>query len=70
MPLLGVTYEPKNDLFEITLQDLDHRIRRPQTFYVDEGPNGTAGLEIIDSANLRHALQLSYLIKVTSTAME
>ena len=44
VPLFGVAYEPKKDLFEIVLQDLEHWVHHPQTFYVDEGPKGVAGL--------------------------
>lgn len=68
--LLGISYEPKKANFEINLQDLDHRVRRPETFYADEGPNGIAGLEIIDAAGLRHSLVLSHPIKVGPMVFE
>ena len=32
VPLLGIAYEPKKDLFEIILQDLEHWVHHPQTF--------------------------------------
>jgi hypothetical protein len=50
VPLLGVTYETEKDLFEIALQHLEHTVRFPRTIYVDEGPKGTAGFEVIDFA--------------------
>jgi hypothetical protein len=59
VPLRGITYEPQKDVLEITLRDLDHRVRRPQILYVDEGPRGVAGLEIIAADGLRHTLTLS-----------
>jgi Family of unknown function (DUF5335) len=68
MPLLGVTYEPKKDLFAILLQDFEHWIHSPRTLYVDEGPSGVAALEIIDAGGLRHSLALSHPIKVTAMA--
>jgi hypothetical protein len=64
VPLLGITYEPQKDVLEITLRDLDHRVRRPQILYVDEGPQGIAGLEIIDADGLRHTLTLSKPLKL------
>jgi CRP/FNR family transcriptional regulator, nitrogen fixation regulation protein len=70
VPLLGVTYETKEDLFEIALQHLEHRVRFPRTIYVDEGPKGTAGFEVIDFAGLRHSVQLSHPVKITSVAVE
>jgi hypothetical protein len=70
VPLLGVAYEPKKDLFEIMLQDLEHWIHSPRTLYVDEGPSGVAALEIIDAVGLRHSLALSHPIKVIWMAKE
>jgi hypothetical protein len=64
VPLLGITYEPQTDVLEITLRDLDHRVRRPQILYADEGPRGVAGLEIIDVDGLRHTLTLSKPLKL------
>jgi hypothetical protein len=61
--LLGIAYEPKRGDFEINLQDQDHRVRHPDTFYADEGASGIAGLEIIDAAGLRHSLALSHPIR-------
>jgi hypothetical protein len=68
--LLGITYEPKKDLFEIMLQDLEHWIHRPETLYVDEGPKGVAALEIVDAAGLRHSLRISHPIKPPSMAKD
>jgi hypothetical protein len=70
VPLLGIAYEPKKDLFEIILQDLEHWVHHPQTFYEDEGPRGVAGLEIIDAQGLRHTLSLFQSIKFTRMAKE
>jgi hypothetical protein len=64
VPLLGIAYEPQKDILDITLRDLDHRVRRPQTLYADEGPRGIAGLEIIDADGLRHSLTLSQPLKL------
>jgi len=64
VPLFGIAYEPKKDLFEIVLQDLEHWVHHPQTFYVDEGPKGVAGLEIIDAQGLRHTLSLFQSIQI------
>ena len=59
VPLRGIAYEPKKDLFEVLLQDLDHWVHHPQTLYVDEGKRGVTRLEIFDARGLRHTLSLS-----------
>jgi hypothetical protein len=50
--LLGVAYDPRRDNFEIALGGLEHRVRKPETFYVDEGPSGVAAIEVIDGGGL------------------
>ena len=42
LPLLGIAYDPKNDVIEIALENLDHLIHRPREFYVDIGEAGPA----------------------------
>src|SRR5690242_9517161 len=36
LPLMGITYDPKNDLLEIALEGLDHMIAHPDRIVVDE----------------------------------
>jgi hypothetical protein len=61
--LLGVAYDPRRDSFEIALGGLEHRVRKPETVYVDEGPSGVAAFEVIDSAGRRHGLRLDRPLK-------
>jgi Family of unknown function (DUF5335) len=56
--LLGIAYDPKNDLVEIALDDLDHLIHHPRQIYVDIGPEGLSSLEVIDSEDVRHIIKL------------
>src|SRR6266850_2459615 len=55
--LRGVAYDPRSDSFEIALGGLEHRVRKPKTLYVDEGPNGVVALEV-DVGGVRHGLRL------------
>ena len=61
--LLGVAYDPRSDSFEIALGGLEHRVRKPETLYVDEGPNGVAALDVIGGRGLRHGLRLDRPLK-------
>jgi hypothetical protein len=49
LPVIGIVYDPKNDLIEIALENLDHMVRKPRELYVDVGPAGLASLDVIDS---------------------
>ncbi len=63
VPLLGVTYDPRSDVFDIILDSLEHRVNTPKLLYVDEGPRGVAALEIIDAGGHRHTLRLDHPLK-------
>jgi len=48
--LLGLTYDPKSDAFEVLLENLDHLIFRPTEIWVMEGePGFISTLEIVES---------------------
>ena len=49
-PLIGVTYDRKDDLIEIALEDLDHLIRSPRKLFIDYAVGGAiAAIQIIDA---------------------
>ena len=54
----GISYDPKDDLIEFVLQDLDHVIDRPREIWVDETPLSLLSLEVVDAEGLRHILLL------------
>ena len=57
-PLIGITYDEKDDLIEIALEQLDHMIRSPRAVFVDEGVGGLASIAIEDSGGHRHIVRL------------
>jgi hypothetical protein len=58
LPLLGIAYDPKDDVLEIALEGLDHLIAKPQLVYVDEGSGGLMSLEVIDHAGVSQIIKL------------
>jgi hypothetical protein len=58
LPLLGIAYDPKDDLVEIALEGLDHMIPRPREIYVEDGIGGLASLEIIDGDGQKQIVKL------------
>lgn len=57
MPVLGITYDPKDDLIEIALDNLDHMVRKPREIYVDEGPTGLISMAVLDGDGVRNIVQ-------------
>jgi Family of unknown function (DUF5335) len=41
-PLLGLAYDPKDDIFEVALEGVDHLIPKPREIYVDGSAEGSA----------------------------
>ena len=58
LPLIGITYDPKNDILEIVLDGLDHLIPHPHEIYVDEAAGQLTSLEIIDRDGVSQIVQL------------
>jgi len=59
LPLLGITYDSKDDLVEIGMEGLDHLIQKPRSVSVDDGPEGLTSMEIVDSEGRRQILKLT-----------
>jgi hypothetical protein len=59
LPFLGLVYDPKNDIFEVALEGLDHIIAKPQEVYVDSGATGLISVEIVDADGARHIIKLN-----------
>lgn len=59
VPLLGITYDPKNDLVEVLLEGLDHLIRNPRDIYVEQEASGLlTSMEVIDTDDVRQIIRL------------
>jgi hypothetical protein len=57
-PLIGITYDEKDDLVEIALDALDHLIRSPRAIFVDEGVGGLVAITIDDGDGRHHIVRL------------
>jgi Family of unknown function (DUF5335) len=58
LPLLGIAYDPNDDIVEVALEGLDHLIPRPRELYAEEGPGGLTALEIIDADDVKQIVKL------------
>ena len=57
-PLIGITYDRKDDLIEIALDELDHMVRSPRQLFVDYGIGGiVAAIEIVDGDGNRQIVK-------------
>ncbi len=58
VPIHGIVYDHKDDLFEIALEGLDHLIRTPVRVRVEEGARGLVAVEIEDAEGRRRIVRL------------
>lgn len=62
--LMGLTYDPRSDSMEISLEELDHRIMHPREIYVDDGADGLHSIEIIDEDDNKQIIRLRQPLKL------
>jgi hypothetical protein len=58
LPLLGIAYDPKSDVLELLVGELEHLIRAPREFYVDEELFGLVSLQVVDADGVRQIVTL------------
>src|SRR3979411_2665921 len=58
LPLVGITYDPKDDILEVALDGVDHLITKPREIYVEEQGLELAAVEVIDAEGVRQIVVL------------
>jgi hypothetical protein len=58
LPLIGISYDPKDDIVEVALDGLDHLIHNPREIYLEDGSEGMMALEIVDGDDEKQIIKL------------
>jgi hypothetical protein len=58
LPLIGIAYDPKNDILEIALDRVDHLIPHPHEIHVDETGILLTSLDVTDRDGVSQIVQL------------
>jgi hypothetical protein len=66
LPMFGMSYDPRNDVLELLIGDLDHLIRAPRELYFDDAPLGSIALQIVDADGVRQIVTLRYPLMLPS----
>ena len=66
--LMGISYDPKDDLIEILVEGLDHLIPKPREVWADQGAIGLASIEVIDADDVRQIIRLREPLMLPSSA--
>lgn len=57
LPLIGITYDPKDDLVEVALEGLDHMISRPREIYLQNGAGTLTSIEIVGGDGVKQIVK-------------
>ena len=57
LPLYGITYEPREDMLEIALENLDHMINTPREIYAEEQGGALLNIEVVDDGGVRQIVR-------------
>jgi uncharacterized protein DUF5335 len=58
IPMVGITYDSRDDLLDVALDRTNHLIRHPAEIVVDQAPTGLASVAVIDRDGTRHVVRL------------
>jgi hypothetical protein len=57
IPLLGITYEPRDDVLDVALDRSNHRIYHPRDILVDETSLGVSSVAVVDADGARQVVR-------------
>lgn len=58
LPLLGITYDQKGDLLDVTTEDVDHCILHPREIRVQDDADGLERVEVFDADGEQQVIRL------------
>jgi hypothetical protein len=58
VPMLGITYDSRDDLLDVALDRGNHLIRHPREILVEEAQAGLASVAVIDQDGARQIVRL------------
>ncbi len=63
LPLLGLSYDPKDKVFSVMSEDLEHLIHKPQEICVEEEDGAIVQIRIVDGTGTEHFVKFSKPVK-------
>src|SRR6266705_1854379 len=68
VPLIGITYDSRDDLLDVALDRANRLIRRPQEIDVEESPDGLRSVAVLDADGVRHVVRLKAAVMLPPVA--
>ncbi len=64
IPMIGVTYDSKDDLLDVALDRTDHLVYHPKEIVVEEGPEGLMSIALTTADGTREIVRLKEPLKL------
>ena len=58
VPMIGMTYDSRDDLLDVALDRVRHLIRHPREIVAEEGPEGLTSVAVVDAEGTRQIVKL------------
>ena len=58
IPLLGLSYDPKNDILIVMAEGIEHWVRHPKQIHIDHEMEWLHSIEAVDAENNHHIILL------------
>jgi hypothetical protein len=68
IPMIGITYDSKDDLIDVALDRYDHLIRHPKQVVVDEQDGALASVAVVDADGARQMVKMKTPLMLPATA--
>jgi len=68
VPMLGVTYDSRDDLLDVALDRTDHLVYHPQEIVVEESAEGLASIALTAADGTRQVVRLREPLKLPAPA--
>jgi hypothetical protein len=68
IPLLGITYDTRDDALDVVLDRSNHVIQHPREIFVEEGTEGVASVAVTDGNGAHQLIRLKRPLALPATA--
>ncbi|MCL4470114.1 MAG: DUF5335 family protein [Sulfuricella sp.] len=58
LPLIGISYDPRNDILAVALEGIEHNIQHPKQIHVERDMESVYSIEAVDAEGEHHILLL------------
>ena len=70
VPMIGITYDSRDDLLDVALDRANHLIRHPRQIVVEQGPTGVTSVAVVDADGLQQVVRLKTPVMLPRPAAE